>query len=126
MVIIFVLSETMMNFEKLEVWQRSARLAAELYKATSQLRDYGFRDQLTRAGLSVPSNIAEGMTRSSSKEKCRFLEIARSSIAETRTQIYIGIEINYLPRENARVWLDETKQISAMISGLMQKIKTDS
>ncbi|MEZ9282168.1 four helix bundle protein [Vibrio cyclitrophicus] len=112
-----------MNFEKLEVWQRSARLAAELYKATSQLRDYGFRDQLTRAGLSVPSNIAEGMTRSSSKEKCRFLEIVRSSIAETRTQIYIGIEINYLPRENARVWLDETKQISAMISGLMQKIK---
>ncbi|WP_342356528.1 four helix bundle protein [Vibrio splendidus] len=116
----------MMNFEKLEVWQRSARLAAELYKATSQLRDYGFRDQLTRAGLSVPSNIAEGMTRSSSKEKCRFLEIARSSIAETRTQIYIGIEINYLPREDAREWLDETKQISAMISGLMQKIKTDS
>lgn len=112
-----------MNFEKLEVWQRSARLAAELYKATSQLRDYGFRGQRTRAGLSVPSNIAEGMTRSSSKEKCRFLEIARSSIAETRTQIYIGIEINYLPRENARVWLDETKQISAMISGLMQKIK---
>lgn len=126
MVIIFVFSEIMMNFEKLEVWQRSARLAAELYKATSQLRDYGFRDQLTRAGLSVPSNIAEGMTRSSSKEKCRFLEIARSSIAETRTQIYIGIEINYLPREDAREWLDETKQISAMISGLMQKIKTDS
>lgn len=45
-----------MNFEKLEVWQRSARLAAKRYKATSQLRDYGFRDQLTRAGLSVPSN----------------------------------------------------------------------
>lgn len=98
-----------MNFEKLEVWQHSARLAAERYKATSQLRDYGSRDQLTRVGLSVPSNTVKGMTYSSLKEKCKFLEIARSWLAETRPQIYIGIEINYLPREDARVWLDDIK-----------------
>ena len=61
-----------MNFEKLEVWKRSARLSAHLYKATAELRDYGFKDQLTRSGLSVPSNIAEGMTRNSNKEKSRF------------------------------------------------------
>lgn len=114
----------MMNFEKLEVWQRSARLSAELYKATNQLRDFSYRDQLTRSGLSVPSNIAEGMTRKSPKEKCRFLEIARSSIAEARTQIYIGLEINYLLPQQAQQWLNETKEISAMISGLMKRIES--
>lgn len=77
-----------MNFEKLDVWKRSARLSAEVYKSTVSLKDFGFRDQLTRSGLSVPSNIAEGMTRNTPKERLRFLEIARSSVAEMRTQIY--------------------------------------
>jgi len=95
-----------MNFEKLEVWKRSARLSADLYKATAELRDYGFRDQLTRSGLSVPSNIAEGMTRNSNKEKSRFLDIARSSLAEARTQIYIGIDIGYLPQTEGKAWLE--------------------
>ena len=49
-----------MNFEKLAVWQRSARLSVNIYKATTELRDFGFRDQITRSSLSVPSNIAEG------------------------------------------------------------------
>jgi len=111
-----------MSFEDLDVWKRAARLSAEIYKNTNQLRDYGFRDQLTRSGLSVPSNIAEGMTRVSAKEQCRFLEIARSSLAEARTQIYIGIEIGYLPDEIAKPWLHETKEIAAMISGLMYSI----
>lgn len=114
-----------MNFEKLEVWKRSARLSAELYKATVELRDYGFRDQLTRSGLSVPSNIAEGMTRKSAKEKCRFLEIARSSLAEARTQIYIGVDINYLPSIEGKHWLEETHQISMMLTGLLKKIETN-
>jgi four helix bundle protein len=112
-----------MDFEKLTVWKRSARLSAEIYKATAKLNDYGFRDQLTRSGLSVPSNIAEGMTRSSDKEKLRFLDIARSSLAEARTQIYIGLEIEYLPSAQAQSWIAESKEISAMISSLMKKIK---
>ena len=113
-----------MNFEKLEVWKRSARLSAELYKATVTLRDYGFRDQLTRSGLSVPSNIAEGMTRNSVKEKCRFLEIARSSLAEARTQIYIGIDIGYLPSIEGKAWLEETEHLSMMLTGLIKTISS--
>ena len=85
-----------MPFEDLDVWKRSARLSAEIYKQTQNLKDFGFRDQLTRAGLSVPSNIAEGMERTSDKEKCRFLDIAKSSCAELRTQTYIGIDIEYI------------------------------
>ena len=111
-----------MNFEKLEVWKRSARLSAELYKATAELRDYGFRDQLTRSGLSVPSNIAEGMTRTTNKEKSRFLDIARSSLAEARTQIYIGIDIGHLPQVEGRAWIEETQQISMMLTGLIKAV----
>jgi four helix bundle protein len=114
-----------MNFEKLDVWKKSARLSAELYKATADLKDYGFRDQLTRSGLSVPSNIAEGMTRSSKKEKCRFLEIARSSLAEARTQIYIGIDIGYLSSTEGKGWLEQTHHISMMITGLMKAVESN-
>ncbi|GAA4874808.1 four helix bundle protein [Ferrimonas pelagia] len=111
-----------MNFEKLDVWKRATRLSCEIYRVTAELRDFGFRDQLTRSGLSVPSNIAEGMTRTSSKEKIRFLEIARSSMAEARTQIYIGAEIGYLPIDVTKAWLQETREISAMLSGLIASL----
>ncbi len=77
-----------MDFEKLEVWKRSARLSAELYIEFRELKDFGFKDQITRAGLSVPSNIAEGMSRETEREKYRFLSIAKGSCAELRTQIY--------------------------------------
>ncbi|MCJ8304971.1 four helix bundle protein [Shewanella sp.] len=111
-----------MNFENLDVWKRSARLSAEIYKATASLKDFGFRDQLTRSGLSVPSNIAEGMSRDSIKEQKRFLDIARSSLSEARTQIYIGIDIGYLPKQQGHEWLVETRELSAMINSLKNKI----
>ncbi|MEZ9669499.1 four helix bundle protein [Vibrio breoganii] len=115
-----------MNFEKLAVWKRAVRLSADIYTETKCLNDFGFRDQLTRSGLSVPSNIAEGMTRSSRKEKIRFLEIGRSSLAEARTQIYIGETIHYLTKNKAQAWLQETRELSAMITGLINKLKTES
>ena len=62
-----------MRFEDLEVWKRSARLSADAYRGMRSVRDFGFRDQLTRAGLSVPSNIAEGFERESNQEFVNFL-----------------------------------------------------
>lgn len=59
-----------MNFEKLDVWKRSARLSVNLYRQLSSTRELGFKDQITRSGLSIPSNIAEGMSREGIKEKC--------------------------------------------------------
>ncbi len=115
-----------MNFENLDVWKRSARLSAEIYKSTNELKDFGFRDQLTRSGLSVPSNIAEGVSRKSYKEKSRFIDIARSSLAETRTQIYIGLEIGYLERGKALYWISETKELGAMLTGLKQQFDNRS
>ena len=114
-----------MDFEKLDVWKQSARLSADLYKTLRTLNDWGFKDQITRSGLSVPSNIAEGMSRESSKEKIRFLSIAKGSCAELRTQIYIGIDIGYIEKETGQDWIQRTKRIAAMLSGLMNKIKVE-
>ena len=110
-----------MRFEDLEVWKRSARLSAEIYRAMQTVKDYGFRDQLTRAGLSVPSNIAEGNERQSDKEFVNFLSYARGSCGELRTQIYIGIEIGYIDKDLGKRWIAESREISAMLTGLIKK-----
>lgn len=112
-----------MAFEDLDVWKRSAGLSADIYKMLGDLKDYGFKDQITRSGLSIPSNIAEGMERSSDKEKVQFLSYAKASCAELRTQSYIGIKIGCVSRETGKKWVNETKEISAMITGLTNSIK---
>ncbi len=112
-----------MAFEDLDVWKRSAGLSADIYRKLSDLKDYGFKDQITRSGLSIPSNIAEGMERSSNKEKLQFLSYAKASCAELRTQSYIGIKVGYVPKEKGKEWVEETKEISAMLIGLMNSIK---
>jgi len=86
-----------MKFEDIEVWKRSARLSAELYKFFVGCNDFGFRDQITRSGLSIPSNIAEGSERDSKKDFIRFLQYAKGSCGELRTQVYIGMDIDYIP-----------------------------
>ena len=115
-----------MQFEHLEVWKRSARLSADIYKALLNLKDYGFKDQITRAGLSIPSNIAEGMERSTDKEKAPFLDIAKGSAAELRTQCYIGIDIGYIAPNIGKHWIAETKEISAMLVALIRTLKKPS
>lgn len=111
-----------MNFEDLDVWKRAARLCADVYKAMAGLRDFGFKDQITRSALSVASNIAEGYERDSDKDRVKFLSYAKASCAELRTQIYIGIEIGYIEKTSGLQWIDETKQLSKMIYCLMKKI----
>lgn len=109
-----------MKFEDMDVWKRSMRLSVSVYKELAGLKDFGFKDQITRSGLSIPSNIAEGFGRSTDKEKRNFLNYAKGSCAELRTQTYIGIEIDYIPKKIGFSWISETKEISAMISGLMK------
>lgn len=110
-----------MRFEDLEVWKRSARLATELYKATAELKDWGFRDQLTRAGLSISSNIAEGFERDSHRDCARFLSIAKGSCGEVRSQLYIGQEIGYFNPDLARAWVSECEAVSRMLSALIRR-----
>ncbi|MBD3797975.1 MAG: four helix bundle protein [Campylobacterales bacterium] len=115
-----------MKCKNLEVWKRSAALSSQIYLNLADLKDYGFKDQLTRSGLSIPSNIAEGLERVSDKEKNRFLDIARGSLAEVQTQIYIGMKINYIDKSTGKEWVEELEEIGKMLTGLMKSmVKTN-
>ncbi|MEO1529724.1 MAG: four helix bundle protein [Planctomycetota bacterium] len=112
-----------MGFEDLEVWKRSKALSVSLYVETRELRDFGFRDQLTRSGLSIPSNIAEGFERDSDAEIARFLTIAKGSAGELQTQILIGIEAQLLEPSLAVPWGDEAKQLGRMLGALIKRYR---
>jgi len=111
-----------MKCENLDVWKRAAALSSELYLYFRDSKDYGFKDQITRSGLSVPSNIAEGIERNSDKESIHFLDIAQGSCAELKTQIYIGMKIEYIHSETGGKWIEEVAAINRMIGGLKKSI----
>ena len=110
------------SFEKLDVWIRSSRLCVELYRELKNSRDWGFRDQITRSALSVPSNIAEGYERNSRKEYVQFLRIAKGSCGELRTQLHVGAEAGLLNKEWASVRMEEAKQIAKMLGAMISKL----
>jgi four helix bundle protein len=114
-----------MPFEDLEVWKRAVDLSADLYRKLAGLTDRGFREQITRSGLSVPSNISEGMEHGSLNEKLRYLGYAKASCGELRTQIHIGMRAGYVDEETGVNWIKETQQLSAMLVGLMRAIEKD-
>lgn len=91
------------NYEELEVWKTSMDLVEEVYKLTntdSFSKDFGLKDQFRRSAVSVPSNIAEGYERDSPKQFLYFLNVAKTSCGELRTQIMIASRIGYLnPQE---------------------------
>jgi four helix bundle protein len=111
-----------MKCEKLDVWKRACRVSVEVYKHFSSCKDFSFKDQITRSSLSIASNIAEGMEKESSKDKVRFLDIAKGSSAELITQIYIGIEIGYIEKERGFSWKRELNEILSMLSGLQKNL----
>jgi four helix bundle protein len=109
-----------MNFEDLDVWRRSVAISVEVYREVKGLNDFGFRDQITRSGLSIPSNIAEGFERDSDRDCMKFLLYAKGSCGELRTQIHIGIQIGYIPEDIGEKWIKETKEMSRMLGGLIR------
>ncbi len=109
-----------MKFEDLKVWVKSKDLAVEIFKLFADSKDFGFKDQITRSALSIPSNIAEGYERESNKELIRFLFIAKGSCGELRTQLIIGKEISSIPVAKADELISESKEISYMLSALIQ------
>ncbi|MEX1033610.1 MAG: four helix bundle protein [Cellvibrionaceae bacterium] len=111
-----------MKFADLDVWKRSTQLTIQVYRHLSSCKDYGFRDQITRSCLAVPSNIAEGLERYSDKEKSRFLDIAKSSCGEFYTQTYIGIKIGLVNPEQGQAWMKEARELSAMIGGFIKHL----
>jgi len=112
------------RFEDLEVWKKSYKLSVEIYKIFAGCKDFGFKDQITRSSLSIPSNIAEGFERRSNREFIHHLYIAKGSCGELRTQLYVAVEIGYVSSENGARLITSAEEISYMLNGLIQRRKS--
>lgn len=110
------------SFEDLEVWQRGCRLAVDVFETFAACRNFTMQDQVQRAALSVPSNIAEGYERNSNKEFIRFLNISKGSCGELRTQIYISRKLKFLTKSDFDRVIGDCKEISAMLHGLVRAV----
>lgn len=110
-----------MRYENLDVWRRGCSLSIQVYKSFKDCRDFGFRDQITRSVLSIPSNIAEGCERTSSKETASFFAIAKGSAGEFKTQAYIGYQIDYLSKNQFESWWNESEELAAMLGALIKR-----
>jgi len=112
------------GFEDLDVWQEAMKLAASVYAVLRECRDFGLRDQMQRAAVSIASNIAEGFERRSNREFMQFLYVAQGSCAEMRTQLYLSMEIKLIPEQQCHSLIEQTRKISAMLYKLIQTRKT--
>lgn len=115
------------NFQELAVWKRSKELAVYIYCNTSVgifSKDRCLRDQIRRAVVSIPSNIAEGDEYGSNKQSVRFLNIAKGSSAEVLTQAIIAYEVGYLTNDQVGHIKQECKAISGMLAKLIQVRKS--
>jgi four helix bundle protein len=113
------------KFEDLVAWQRARELAAEVYRATNDgafARDFGLRDQIRRAAVSVLSNIAEGHERATPSEFHRFLSIAKGSCAELRAQLFVALDVGYLQRDAFDVLLSQAEEVGRIIGGLRASV----
>jgi len=108
------------SFEDLEVWKRACRLAIEVVRAFSKSKEYLFKDQMVRAAITIPSNIAERYERDSRLDVIRFLRIAKGSAAELRTQCYLALKLELLVQSQCQMFIQECKEISAMLQGLIR------
>jgi len=111
------------SFEDLEVWKRGCRQAVNVYRTLECDRHFSLRDQMERAAVSVPSNIAEGQERDTTPDFLRFLRIAKGSNGELRTQLYIARELGIIDESAGKELVQESREISKMLQGLIQSLK---
>jgi len=111
------------KFQELKVWQRAKELAVYIYTVTGDgkfVKDYGLRDQLRRAAVSIPSNVAEGDELGTNKQAINFFYIAKGSTAEVLTQAIIAKEIRYIDDKTYNQINEECTAISGMLTKLIQ------
>lgn len=109
------------SFEKLKVWQEAKKLVVDVYRLLDsfpKFEKYALCDQIRRAIVSIPSNIAEGSGRRSLKEQIHFLEIAYGSLMETYNQLLIAIELTYITEESVEAIKPSIDAVAKMINGL--------
>jgi four helix bundle protein len=116
----------MRDFKKYTVWQDAMQVCKACYELIKHMPDevrYGLRSQITRAAISIPSNIAEGSARSSDKEFKRFLEIALGSSFELETQLMLATDLGLLSAAQTEAAMDKLNSNQAGMNALIQKLK---
>ena len=116
---------TVFRFEDLVVWQRSKSLAVAVHRVTEQgrfARNFGLRDQVQRASISVMSNIAEGFERETRAEFARFLMIAKGSAGEVRSQL-LAVELGYLTDDSASPLIGMSVEVTRMLVALRKSLR---
>jgi four helix bundle protein len=117
------------SFEDLRVWQKGIELVKQIYLVTGDgelKRDFGLRDQLRRAAVSVPTNIAEGFERSSRKEYLLFLNIAKGSAGEVRSLLRVALEVGYMDQLKYDQLRDAVLTLSRYLSNQIKSLKETS
>lgn len=113
------------RFEDLEVWREARALVHAVYLATQRpafARDFGLRDQIRRAAVSIPSNVAEGFERGGDREFARFLRIAKGSAGEVRTQLYLAGDLGYLSEADLTRLLADAERIARRLGALIRHL----
>ena len=117
---------TIKNYQDLDVWKKSMDLAVILYSLSREFpaeERFGLPHQIQKSAVSIPSNIAEGWGRNSTKDYIRFLGIARGSLYELETQILIANRIGYLNEKTVEKILSESNTISKMLMSLIRSLE---
>ena len=116
-----------MHYKDLIVWQKAMDLTVQVYNLTKKIPKeelYGLTNQLRRAVVSIPSNIAEGNGRASTGDYVRFLSIARGSVAEVETQLLICVRLKYLTQEDIESLLSLVDEIGQMLNSIITKLRS--
>jgi len=119
------MSERIRSYHDLLVWQKALDLVDVIYQATRMFPKeeiYGLTNQIRRAAVSVPSNIAEGYARQSKAELRNFLSIARGSLAEVETQLIIANRQGYLNSDTMNTLIEKQTEVSKMVMALSKKV----
>lgn len=110
------------KFEDIIAWQKAQEFAVYIYGTFRLIKDYGFRDQVCRASVSISNNIAEGFDRSSDADFSRFLYISLASCSELKSMLYLAEKLNYINEEKKLKLLETGNEISKIIRGLIKSL----
>ena len=117
---------TFHRFEDIQAWQKARLATKTVYLITSQgdfAKDFGLRDQIRRSTVSIMANIAEGHGRRSDAEFANFLNIARASVAETQSHLYIALDLNYINQDDFNQIYEMLNEVSRMIMSLIKHLR---
>lgn len=110
------------KFEDIIAWQKARTLSLQVYELFSASKDYGFKDQIQRASVSIMNNIAEGFERKGDKEFKHFLFIAKGSCGEVRSMLYLAQGLGYIQKEKFDELYKQSVEISKILSGFIKTL----